>query len=236
MKRGATELAVVVPVYNEEAVVATVLEKWSDALNALGIEFRIDVYNDGSKDNTLKVLKDAAARNDRIVVHDKTNTGHGPTVLAAYIENSDVPWIFQIDSDDEMEPEYFASLWKEREAYDFLIGQRMRGYAPPVRRVVSMVSRVVARLLYGGGVHDVNVPYRLMRSEKFKEYFPLVPSDTFAPNVVISGVACLKGFRVFETPILHKHRTTGEVSIQKWKLLKSAARSFAQTVAFRFKL
>ena len=36
----------------------------------------------------------------------KTNSGHGPTILLGYRENSDCAWVFQMDSDDEMGPEF----------------------------------------------------------------------------------------------------------------------------------
>ena len=43
----------------------------------------------------------------------------------------------------------------------------------------------------------------------------------FAPNVILSGLAARHGLRMFETPVPQHDRTTGEVSIKKWKLLKS---------------
>ena len=55
-------LCIVIPVYNEEAAIGTVLAKWSAELDRLGIDYTIRPYNDGSKDSSLTVLRTAAFR------------------------------------------------------------------------------------------------------------------------------------------------------------------------------
>ena len=230
------ELNVIIPVYNEEGAIKTVLEKWSKELERLDIAFNIHAYNDGSKDNTLNILNEYAAENERIIVHDKPNSGHGSTIILGYQENCNSEWLFQIDSDDEMGPESFEELWNKRNNYDFLIGSRTERDNPLSRKLITLFSRLTVWIMYGTGVKDVNSPYRLMKSELFKPYYELIPSDTFAPNVIISGICGMKKFKVYEIPVIYKFRTTGEVSIKKFKLLKSALKSFLQTILFRFKL
>lgn len=229
------ELALVMPLYNEEGAIGTVIRKWTEELQKLKIHFLIHAYNDGSKDGTLHILNDLAAENKRLIVHDKPNSGHGPTVLLGYRENSDAEWIFQIDSDDEIGPEKFGELWKNRDQYDFLIGRRTRANQPFVRRVISAASRAVVRIFYGSEVFDVNSPYRLMRTEVMKNLFFSLPANMFAPNIVISGMASLKKLRVYEIRVLQKERITGEVSIKKFKLMKAALKSFWETIAYRFR-
>ena len=65
---GKDTLAVVMPVYNVEGAVGAVLDKWAAALDALGIDYRIRAYNDGSKDGSLAVMRTASARHARIDV------------------------------------------------------------------------------------------------------------------------------------------------------------------------
>ena len=73
-----------------------------------------------------RFLINSPQENKDLIVHDKLNSGHGPTILQAYRENSDADWIFQTDSDDEIGPEQFEDLWRSRDNYDFLIGRRVR--------------------------------------------------------------------------------------------------------------
>jgi len=235
MRPVGPELAVVMPVYNEEEIIGEVLDKWARELERLHITFEIHAYNDGSKDNTLHILNEHAAKNNKIFVHNKPNTGHGPTILLGYRENSDAEWIFQTDSDNEISPKFFEEFWKKREGFDFLIGRRVGREGPPSRRLITCAARTVVRLFYGKGVFDVNCPYRLMRSELFKDLFFNIPPHTFAPNVIVSGVACKNNYRIREIAVVHTGRKTGEVSIRKLKLLKATARALGQTTFYGVK-
>ena len=228
-------LCVVLPVYNEEDVICSVLEKWGLALDALKIDYVIRPYNDGSKDDSLQVMREAAKALPRVEVKDKPNGGHGNTILTGYREASadGFDWIFQIDSDDEMGPENFGMLWEKRSGYDFLVGIRDGRVQALPRKIISFVSRCCVKLFYGRKtIWDVNTPYRLMRTSAFKEIFEKIPLTTFAPNVIISGMVARRGLRFFEIRVPQHDRTTGEVSIKKWKLLKAAAKSFGQTICF----
>ena len=228
-------LCVVMPVYNEHAAIGGVLKKWASALDRLHIDYVIRPYNDGSKDDSLAVMRKVAESLRHVEVRDKPNGGHGPTILQGYREAvaDGFDWVFQIDSDDEMGPEKFGELWSRRNDFDFLVGRRHgRAQALP-RKVVSFVSRLAVRLFYGKGkVWDVNAPYRLMRVGSFRESFARIPVDTFAPNVIITGIAARSRLRACEIDVPQHDRTTGEVSIKKWKLLKAAVRSLWQTVFF----
>lgn len=227
------ELCLIMPVYNEEGAIAPVIHKWTQELTRLGISFNIHVYNDGSRDGSLFILRSLALENINLIVHDKNNSGHGPTILQGYRENSNVEWIFQTDSDDEIGPESFEKLWNNRNHYDFLIGKRIRAHQPLPRKIVSSISRLAVWLFYGDTIYDVNSPYRLMRCAALKDAFISIPDDTFAPNVIISGIVALKRLRVYEIPVAQSARTTGVISIRKWELLKAAAKSLLQTIAYR---
>lgn len=228
-------LSIIMPVYNEGEVIAYVLEDWLKALRQLNINFEICVYNDGSRDNTLNEINEVALNNNEIKVFDKTNSGHGSTILSAYLESSS-KWIFQTDSDNEIKSNEFYQLWNKRNDNDFIIGIRTNRNSPLSRKIISFFSRLTIQILYGKGVVDVNCPYRLFRNEKFAKSLNKMSKDTIAPNVIISGIACLHNMKIVQIPVEFKPRSTGEVSIQKWKLIKVAIQSWLQTVGFRIKI
>lgn len=232
------KLCVVMPVYNEQEAIGGVLEKWDVALKAIGIDYEIRPYNDGSSDGSLAVMRETAERLGAICVKDKPNGGHGNTILTGYREAAadGFDWIFQIDSDDEMGPERFGELWERRNDYDFLVGIRDGRVQALPRKVISFVSRLCVKLFYGKSVWDVNTPYRLMRVSVFREFYERIPLTTFAPNVILSGLAARRKLRSFEIRVPQHDRTTGEVSIKKWKLFKAAAKSFWQTISLSFKI
>ena len=75
-------LCVVIPVYNEQDVIASVLDKWDAAIKSLDIEYEIRPYNDGSKDHSLAIMQEVATKlGERVRVRDKTTGGHGNTML-----------------------------------------------------------------------------------------------------------------------------------------------------------
>ncbi len=224
------DLAVVMPVYNEADCIGEVVQSWIDNLERLGISFGLIVLNDGSKDATKQRLE-AFASESRVEVINKEHAGHGPTILQGYGLAVDMaPWVFQCDSDNEMNAEHFGLLWDRRERYDALFGVRSGRKQQADRKLISFVSRTVIRILFGRGVVDVNTPYRLMRAYYLKQIIAQIPAGTFAPNLIISGAFARAGLRIANEPVPHEGRRTGQVSIMKWKLWKAACRALWQTM------
>ncbi len=224
-------LTLVMPVYNEAAAIGGVVRAWSGELDRLGIDYEMRVYDDGSRDQTAAVLEQLSNEIPRLLVTRHSNRGHGPTILRGYREARG-EWVFQTDSDGEMEPDSFSLLWEKRADYDFLLGIRGgREWTPP-RWVMTRGSRLAVRLLFGAGVEDVNTPYRLMRRARLVELVAPLPDDLFAPNVILSGLAVRRGLRLWQTEVPHQGRRTGTASLAGVrKLIKPAARSLRQTMA-----
>jgi len=230
---GRLDLAVVMPVYNERECIARVIESWLDVLSKEGMAFKLIVLDDGSDDGTAEELA-AFEREPAVEVVRKANSGHGPTVLVGYARAVEVAeWVFQCDSDDEIKPDHFPALWRNRNQYDALFGVRSGRSQPLSRRIVSFFSNLTVRVLCGTGVEDANTPYRLMRSSILADILPHIPPDTFAPNVIISGALARSGARVLNHPVFWQERRTGRTSIARVKLLKSALRAFWQTLRCR---
>ncbi len=226
-------LAVVIPVYNERDIISEVISDWDTTLRSLNIHYEIHTYDDGSTDDSLHVLNSMASQYDSLVVHTSINAGHGPTLLKGYTRALEFDWIFQIDSDGEMTSEFFEKLWHSRSSYDFLLGGRSQRTQPLSRKIISFISRSIVFTLYGRGIWDVNSPYRLMRVSAFQKFIQTIPAQTFAPNLILSGLSNLEKLRYLEIPIPHQNRQTGEVSIKKLSLLIAAFKSLVQTINFR---
>jgi glycosyltransferase involved in cell wall biosynthesis len=223
------DLAVVMPVYNEESCIAGVLGDWKATLSTLPIRFRIIVLNDGSRDNTAAALRPFESDPHFQVIH-KPNSGHGPTILRGYREAvREADWVFQCDSDDEMPAKEFVRFWAVRDSYDALFAVRHHRQQPWDRWLITRFSSLLTGLLFGFGVADANAPYRLFRREALERFLPLLPDNTFAPNLVLSGASVRMGLRVSNLPVPHANRKTGKPSLTNIKLWKSALLAFRQT-------
>lgn len=228
------DLAVVMPVYNEAECIVDVIKSWNDMLSSLDIRFKILVFNDGSTDNTAQVLEIFENHENINIVHKK-NSGHGPTILMGYqTALGCADWIFQCDSDDEMKADYFPDLWKNRMDYDVLFGIRHNRSQGTGRKIISMVSRITVKQLFGKGISDVNVPYRLISRHVMQNIISSIPDKTFAPNIIISGMIAKHKYSVYEKLVQHDTRKTGTDSLVQFKLWKVTFKSFLQTIAIRF--
>lgn len=229
----AHELAVVMPVYNEEACIRDVVNSWRTTLDQLDVDFYLLVLNDGSTDGTgseLAVFDD----DRRVEVVHKPNEGHGPTVLTGYRRAArTASWVFQCDSDGEIGAEHFRHLWNAREGFDALFGKRYERKQGLARMIISVGSRVVVRALWGKGIPDVNTPYRLIRSRVLEPIVERIPHATLAPNVIISGVIARSGLRILNHPVPHEGRKSGTPSIAKLKLWLFALHALWQTITIR---
>lgn len=232
------ELIVVMPVYNEEAIISEVVASWISCLRLMRIKFRLALYNDGSKDKTAEVIDRLGLKYPELYIIHKKNSGHGPTIYQGYKEQfNEAEWVFQVDSDNEISPASFPLFWYQRYNFDFLIGIRNYGEKRPWSR--ALISWGAKWLILGPRftVRDVNCPFRLIRTVAFKELFHSIKSDSFAPNVMMTAYAVYNSkIRTHQIPVPYSLRKTGEVSIRHGKLFKAAFLSAIQTILFLMRM
>src|SRR5260221_824111 len=229
-------LAVVIPVYNEEASLVTLLRDWQAVFNATGEPYKIILIDDGSKDGSVQTLKTLGQNSPALDIHAQANAGHGPTVLKGYRFALNAEWVFQIDSDHQLDMAAFVILWANKENYDLLLGERTEKNASFLRQCVSTVSKGIVRLCYGKGVRDVNTPYRLMRASQLEQALENIPGESFAPNVLLTAWFIAEKKRIFTTTTELRIDSDRRRSKMNRYFLFGILRSNLQTIQFRLKL
>jgi glycosyltransferase involved in cell wall biosynthesis len=227
------QLSIVIPVYNEANKITVIVDSWVNEMKSLGILYEINVYDDGSTDDTLTVLENFARYVPGIRIASHANRGHGPTIHRGYSEAQGV-WVFQTDGDGEMSPESFGRLWSQRDKFDLLMGCRTGRHFSLARFMITAVSRLTVWTLFGRAIKDVNSPYRLIRRSSLMEILPHIPAETAAPNVLMSGYAARLGLKVFEYPVPHRTRAVATRLLPSWRFCKVAVAAFRQTIAAAF--
>jgi len=212
------------PIYNEETNIANVISEWLPVLDGLGIRYELLAINDGSKDSTLAILQSLAQRyQDKIVVIDKPNSGHGRSCRCGYevaLERS-AQWILQIDSDGQCDPAYFPSFWSQHEEADCVFGFRATRGDGLMRKLISRSCGVLSSLVSGVDVRDANVPYRLMRKSALVQALPKVPADFDVQNIALTvALKRCQGLRWKYVPIHFRDRQGGINSINIPKIAK----------------
>src|SRR3972149_1548732 len=96
-------LTFIIPAYNDEGTIETVVRKTVDVGSKLRIPFTLLVINDASRDSTGHILKKLESRyeNLRLITHT-INAGYGPTIKELY-QKAPGTWLFSIPGDYQIE-------------------------------------------------------------------------------------------------------------------------------------
>jgi dolichol-phosphate mannosyltransferase len=233
----APPLTIICPAYNEEGAIAQAVEDVARHVFPIVPGAQLLVINDGSRDSTGCILDEIAAADSRVRIIHKPNGGHGPA-LRAGLEAARGEYLMLIDSDRQMPLDEFASHWRDAQSRHAVFALRRERDDPAIRLVLTRWVRRVACGLFGvrpQSVPDLNVPYKILRSDLWQAASPLIPPDTLAPSLFLAIVAHAGGWNVLQVPLTHRPRTTGEVSIRRWRLFRFCLRGLGQLLAFRIR-
>ena len=226
------ELIAFMPVYNEEANIATVITEWLEAFARERIDARLLALNDGSTDATLKVLKQLQLQfPDQLFVIDKPNSGHGRTCRVGYdIALKDrVPWVFQIDSDGQCDPAFFSLFWAKRSEADCVFGKRIARDDGTLRTLIQVACRFLTMIATGRDLKDANVPYRLIKRSALQKALPSVPAEFDMQNVALTfALKRDPSLRWAYVPIKFRARQGGTNSINLPKIARMGWRMLLQ--------
>ena len=219
------------PVFNEQASISNVVWDWFGMLDSHVADFILLAINDGSTDDTERILKSLAAElGPKLEIISRPNRGHGQSCIEGYriaVERN-IPFILQIDSDGQSDPRYFAEFWQQRDRFDVIYGKRCR--QDGFRRIVaSSILRILLRVLVGADCVDANVPYRVINARACTSAIESVPTDVYLANIVLA-VLLKKDptIRHGQLPIGFPPRLGGEPSVPFTKFAAKGIELFAQ--------
>lgn len=217
----------IIPAYNEQDNIRKVIREWYDVIARTGDESRLVVIDDGSKDDTYRIISEEAADKPALIALHKENSGHGATLLFGYryALECGADFVFQTDSDGQTLPSEFEMFYKRRNDYSFLIGQRKDRKDGFFRIVTTRILRYVVRAVFSVDLKDINTPYRLMTRDFLEDALRYIPEDFNLSNVILTVVAARKGYRGLYIPITFRNRQGGKNSINVKKIIKIGFRA-----------
>ena len=119
------ELSVVLPVYNEREVVASLYRALRSSLERLVEDYEIIFVDDGSLDGTVPELWNIAHSDPRVILVELTRNFGNAMAIAMGLEFASGEWVVTMDSDFEDKPEDIGQLYKKaREGYDVVYAVR----------------------------------------------------------------------------------------------------------------
>ncbi|HNP75076.1 MAG TPA: glycosyltransferase family 2 protein [bacterium] len=172
MLKQNEKLSLVIPVYNEEKMVAETVLKCREQLNSLGLDYEIIVVNDGSRDGT----KASLAKVDSIkVLNNPYNIGYGAS-LKRGIKESSGAWVMIIDADSTYPIDKIPEFIRYAGEYDMVVGNRQHQRDHFGRKPAKWFLKKLASFLVGKTIPDLNSGMRIFRRSVADEFWHLFPS------------------------------------------------------------
>ncbi|MCR9125093.1 MAG: glycosyltransferase family 2 protein [Rhodobacteraceae bacterium] len=214
-------VSIVVPCFNEQDVIAATFARLEDmAARTPPYRFEFVLVDDGSRDDTLALLRAQARRDDRVrVIGLARNFGHQIAATAG-IDAAAGDCVVLLDADLQDPPEVIAAmLEKWREGHDVVYGTRINRHGETAfkRWSAKLFYRVLNRL------SDVDIPldtgdFRLM-SRPVVEVLKAMPER----HRFLRGMVAWAGFRQIGLPYERAPRHGGTSKYPLRKMLRFAA-------------
>ncbi len=208
-------ISVVIPVYNEEANLNTLMKRLLPVMESMGEPFEVILIDDGSKDNSLAILKEFALRPVIRVVELTRNYGQHAAIMAGFsIVSGDI--VITMDADLQNPPEEIPNLVSAMQAGNYdVVGTIRKGRKDSFLRIIpSKIINIVARKITGVSMRDWGCMLRAYRRQVVERMIACHEQSTFIP-----ALATVFAKRVTEIEVAHEERFGGKSNYPLRKLI-----------------
>lgn len=213
------KISVVVPCYNE----AEVLRIFYDEINKVSkqmneYDFQFVFVDDGSKDETLAIMKDLGSGDDRVTYIALSRNFGKESAMFAGLSNADGDYVAIMDADMQDPPDLLPEMAQalETEGYDCVATRRVdREGEPPIRSFFARMFYKIINRISDADIVDGARDYRLMKREMVDAILELNEYNRFS-----KGIFGWVGFKTKWLPFENRERAAGTTKWNFWKLLK----------------
>jgi len=215
------KISIIIPVYNEEKRVLRCLQRISEYSNEKKWDYEVLVAEDGSTDNTVKIVKDFASQENRFkLLSFSDRLGKGGAIKNAMFQaTKDNVCFMDVDlSADVAELERLIPYVND---YEIIIGSRiLRGTLPPIigplyRKIFSRFYSKFFRFLFRMPIKDPQCGFKLFKKNIISRLFKEIHTTNFAFDSEVLVKAYWLGFKIKEVPIIWKFDPATKVSVSK---------------------
>jgi len=217
MGASLPKLSIVIPVYNEEAVLPTLFARLYPSLDALNLAYEIVFVNDGSRDRSAALLRQQFERRPREtrVVLFHANFGQHSAIMAGF-SYARGDYVITLDADMQNPPEEIGKLVaKLDEGYDYVGTIRQQRQDVLWRRVFSRAINKLRERITPVRITDQGC---MMRG--YARSVVTALNHTREINTFIPALAALYAMRPVEVPIAHEERYAGQSKYSMYSLIR----------------
>lgn len=202
-------LSVFLPTFNEEGNIAKTVLSVKDTLLKIADKWELTVINDGSRDQTRRIVENLIHQDPRIkMINHDSNRGYGASLKSGFY-SAGYPRIAFMDSDGQFDfSEIAGFIEKQNETdADCIIGYYKERKVSFFKKITSRIWEFLVFVLFGLKVKDIDCGFKLI-SKKVIEKIPRLESERGA---FISSEFLIKakkaGFKIVEVPVTHYSAT-----------------------------
>jgi len=220
------EISVVVPVYNEEGNLPVLIPALLEVLKNLGRSYEIIFVDDGSSDESRRILKEMASEHASLrILRFKENRGLS-TALMAGMREARGEIIVTLDSDLQNDPADIPRLLEYLDRYDMATGWRQKREDKWLKKISSKIGNLVRNWVSGENIQDSACTFRAFKKECVQEIPVFNGMHRF-----LSTLVKMRGFGIIEVPVAHHPRRFGK---SKYNIRNRMVRSFIDLLAVRW--
>jgi len=202
----------IIPVFNEEDNVKKLHQEIVKAGKKLEKPFEIIFTDDGSTDDTLKILKTLSPIKILVL---QTNSGQS-AALDAGIKNAQGKILITMDGDGQNNPADVPKMIKKlHQGFDVVCGWRYQRHDPVSKKFISRGARFLRSFLVADKVHDAGCTLRVYKRACFAHI------DLYGErHRMIPAMLHWNGFRITETKVNHRARVNGVTKYDSKRIVK----------------
>ena len=201
------KVSVIIPLFEEEENINPLYSQLKSTLDDLNKPYEIIFIDDGSKDNSFKVLK-VLTQQDKAVKVLKFARNYGQTAaLAAGFNHAQGDIFITMDADLQNDPQDIPYLLeKMQQGYDIVSGWRKKREDPLfTKKVPSWIANGLISLITGVHLHDYGCTLKAYKKEAVKNINLYGEMHRFLP-----ALASWNGVSIAEMPVKHQTRRHGK--------------------------
>jgi len=165
------KVAIVIPVYNEQKYIANFLHKLAQATKKLPSISLIIIINDGSTDDTARLIREFKLSHVHVIVHSfKQNQGKGAAMQQGLKKAvaAQVDAVIFMDGDGQHDPRYLTSFIRELEMHPIIFGYRnLAKDVPYIRKLGNNIARYIFRTFFNIKRKDLLCGFMAARRDVF---------------------------------------------------------------------
>ncbi len=215
--RATPDLSVVIPVYNEEQVLPRLFERLYPALDALGRSYEVVFVNDGSRDRSVALLREAFERRADVtrVVLFAANFGQHRAILAGFAASRG-RYVITLDADLQNPPEEIPRVLAELDAgHDYVGTIRMQRKDVAWRRYASRFINALRERTTRVRISDHGCMFRGYARSVVEAVNQCSEYNTFVP-----ALAYTFSLRPIEIEVAHEDRSAGQSKYSLFQLMR----------------